>query len=118
MITVDESIFFTNLMGVRMSHIDTLKVYEEYRAAGFDEKTAKELTNVLESSFTKIHKSLFEELKQWLKEAKEDFASQKLISILGGLILLALTTSIGLLWNLTVDFQILKSCGIVLKESK
>ena len=88
-----------------MSHIDTLKVYEEYMAAGFDDKTAKKLTNVLENSFmTKV------------KELREDFASQKLVSILGGLILTALVTLIGITWNISIDLQVFKTCGIVAKQ--
>lgn len=97
-----------------MSHIDTLKVYEEYKAAGFDDKTAKDLTNILESS----HKSLIEDLKEWLKEAKQDFASQKMISVLGALILLAMTAGIGLLWSVSIDLQTLKVCGITKQEAK
>lgn len=90
-----------------MSHIDTLKVYEEYKAAGFDANTAKQLTNILENSFmTKV------------RELKQDFVSQKLNTILAGLILTALLTSIGLMWNMSIDLQTLKVCGIVKQESK
>lgn len=90
-----------------MSHIDTLKVYEEYRAAGLDDKAAKEYTNILENSFmTKV------------KELKEDFTSHKFNTILGGLLLTAMLTLIGMVWNLSVDFQVFKTCGHVKQENK
>ena len=90
-----------------MSHIDTLKVYEEYKAAGFNEEAAKRLTNILENSFmTKV------------KELKNDFASQKFNSILGGLIITLQIAVIGLLWNNNVDLQVLKTCGLQKIENK
>lgn len=80
-----------------MSHIDTLKVYEEYRASGYNEQKAKDLTNILEHSFmTKV------------KELKTEFASNKLISILGSIIILVGIGIIGLLWTVTVDLEVLK----------
>ncbi len=94
-----------------MSHLDTLKIYEEYKAAGLDDKTAKEYTNILENSFTT-------NLREWLKDAKADFASQKLITILGSLILLAMTAGVSLMWNISVDLQVLKTCNIVRNDNK
>lgn len=102
-----------------MAHIDTLKVYEEYRASGLDEKTAKEYTELLEkahSSLYKTHSSLYEEIKKWFKEAKEDFASQKSNNIIGGIIVTLLIAVIGLLWNNNLDLQTLKTCGIITKQ--
>ena len=90
-----------------MSHIDTLKVYEEYKLAGFSEETARHLTNVLENSFmTKIN------------ELKDDFASQKFNTILGGLIITLQIAVLGLLWNNNVDLQVLKTCGMQKIEEK
>ena len=97
------------MRGGSMSHINTLKVYEEYRAAGFDEKTAKDLTSILENSF-------MSQVKDWLKEAKNDFASQKLLSTLGALILIAMSAGIGLLWYISIELQVLKTCGIQKQE--
>ena len=94
-----------------MAHIDTLKIYEEYRAAGLDEKTAKEFTNILENSFATS-------VKEWLKDAKEDFASQKMVSIIGALILLIMTAGVSLMWYISIDLQVLKTCGMAQQEIK
>lgn len=79
-----------------MSHIDTLKVYEEYRATGLDEKSARQFTNILENSFmTKV------------KEFKEDFANQKMVSIMGGVIITMLLAMGGELWYVSKEVSIL-----------
>lgn len=77
-----------------MSHIDTLQVYEDYKATGLDDIRAKEYTRILENSFiTKLN------------ELKDDFASNRLVSVLGALILIVGSACIGQLWNLSMKFE-------------
>lgn len=83
-----------------MSHIDTLKVYEEYRAAGFNDKQAKDLTNILENSF-------MTQIKEWLKDTKEDFASQRFVFAFGGLMVTAMLAMAGELWYISKEVSIL-----------
>lgn len=94
-----------------MPHIDTLKVFEEYKAAGLDEKTAKEFTNILENSFmTKIG--------EWIKELKVEAVSQKTTCVLGFLILSASLILMAMLWNLSKDLKALKNCVIAQRANK
>jgi hypothetical protein len=79
-----------------MSHIDTLKVYEDYKATGLSDTVAKEYTKVLENS-----------LMSKLNEFKGEFASNKMVSMLGALILIALTAISGELWYLSKEVSIL-----------
>lgn len=80
-----------------MSHINTLEVYKEYIGAGFSPEESTRMTRILENSFmTKVN------------ELKNDFASQKFISILGTLILFVGISTVGLMWRLSVDMEVLK----------
>ncbi len=88
-----------------MSHIDTLKIYQELISGGMTADQAQIQVNAFEA----MSHSFFNEMKEWLKDAKADFASQKLISILGALILAAGMASIGLLWNMSIDIGVLKA---------
>lgn len=88
-----------------MKHVNTLELYRELIASGLDEHQA----NLQLKAYEEISNSFYSELKEWLKEAKEEFASQKMLAILGGLILLVGTASIGMLWKLTVEAEVLKS---------
>jgi hypothetical protein len=81
-----------------MSHIDTLKVYEEYRAAGFSDIKARTATQVLEQSF--IAK---------VNELKEDFASNKLIAILGSIIIAIGGFTLNKVWDLSHDMVEVKT---------
>jgi hypothetical protein len=87
-----------------MSHINTLATYKDLVAKGMDSVQAEIHVQSLLDSEERIRHSVFE----WVKELKEDFASQKLISILGGLILLVGAANIAMMWHITVDVEILK----------
>ncbi len=88
-----------------MSHINTLEVYERYMASGLDDAQAREYTNILENSFmTKVN------------ELKREFANNKVISIFGALILLVGASSIGMLWKLTIDMEIMKEWQIKIEN--
>lgn len=88
-----------------MSHIDTLQVYEEYRAAGMDDLQAKKMTAILEKSFmTKVN------------DLKHDFASNKVLSIWGSIIAVLASILIGLggftlnqVWHLSHDMTEVKT---------
>jgi hypothetical protein len=85
-----------------MSHIDTLEVYERYRASGLDETTAREYTSILENSFmTKVN------------ELKSEFVSSKMLSIVGalvGTILITLNSfTLSKIWDLSHDMVEVKS---------
>ncbi len=83
-----------------MKQIDTLRMYETLVSNGMTDKEAKTQIAAMES--------IGSDLMEWLKEARSDFASQKMVSILGGLILLALTAIGGQLWSLTTRFEIME----------
>lgn len=81
-----------------MSHIDTLQVYKEAIQAGYTETEASFYANTLDNSFmTKVN------------ELKYDFASQKLITILGGIIISIGIALVTITWNISVDIEVLKS---------
>jgi hypothetical protein len=82
-------------------NIDTHKIYTDLIANG--------LTNEQALAHLKSYENIGNSLLNWLREAREEFASQKLISILGTLILLVGAASIGLMWNLSVDMKILQN---------
>jgi len=84
-----------------MSHIDTLKIYDQLMAANIPSEQARAQVLAMEQ----IHVSINEAALQWLKEAKNDFASNKLVSILGGLILLVGAGIVGQLWHISVKVE-------------
>lgn len=84
-----------------MSHIDTLKVYEEYVASGIERNQAKAMTNSLLQMEDRLHVSIL----NYLKELKSDFASQKLISILGAIIIAIGGFTLAELWSLSKDME-------------
>jgi hypothetical protein len=79
-----------------MKHINTLKVYKDALLAGFDERQAIHQAETFEKSFADIFQDL-----------KEDFASQRLIYILGGIMLTVLVAIGGELWWLSKEVSIL-----------
>jgi hypothetical protein len=88
-----------------MAHIDTLKMFEGLRAAGIPEGQARAQVETLENSFSPL-----------FKELKQDFASQKLVGLFGGLILLVGATTIGLLWRLSIDVELLKNTVLLIEK--
>lgn len=83
-----------------MSHVDTLKIYEGYRAAGLSEKQAQEYTMIIENTFIKT-----------VSELKEEFASKNSIcifAILSSLIFFIVVCYAFLLWRTTLDLEVLK----------
>lgn len=88
-----------------MSHVNTLEVCDKYRAAGFDDATARALTNILENSFmTKVN------------ELKEDFASNKVVNIWGSIVAFFGAILIGIggftlvkVWDLSHDMVDVKN---------
>lgn len=79
-----------------MKHFNTLEIYKGALAAGFNEEQALLQANTFEKSFRAIY-----------EDFKDTFASNKLVSILGGLILLALSGIGGELWVLSKDVAII-----------
>lgn len=73
-----------------MSHIDTLQVYEDLIASGIPEKQAKAQIKSMDTFYSNI---------------KDEFVSNKLISILGTLLLIVASATIGQLWNLSMKFE-------------
>lgn len=84
-----------------MKQIDTLKMYETLIAKGMSDKDAKIQIAAMDC--------IANDLLEWLKELKQDFASQKLVSILGGLILVVGVSTIGMMWKLSIDLEVLKA---------
>ena len=95
-----------------MSHIDTLKVYRQYKAAGFSDDVATSQTEILENSFmTKV------------KELKDDFASQKVASLMYWILGVMLTTIITLnvftlnkVWDLSKEVNVLSHDMVEVKS--
>lgn len=82
-----------------MSHIDTLKVYNQYLAMGKTPEEASKYTNILEESYRSIRFDIYE----YMKELKQDFASQKLIGILGSIIFAGMIAIAGTMWNISLN---------------
>jgi len=81
-----------------MSHLDTLKVYKEYLATGLNETQAQEYTNILENSFmTKVD------------ELRKEFTSNKLVAIMGTIIITIGGFTLSKVWDLSHDMIDVKS---------
>ncbi len=81
-----------------MSNLDTLKIYQEYIAAGFTEEKAVAMTNVLENSFiTKVN------------ELRREFTSNKMVAIMGTIIIAIGGFTLNKLWDLSHDMTEVKS---------
>ena len=79
-----------------MKYINTLEVYEKLIASGASDAHARAQTTILENSFTAVY-----------EDFKDTFASNKLVSIMGGIILLALSGIGGELWYLSKEVSTL-----------
>lgn len=79
-----------------MKHVNTLEIYKEALASGYTENQALSLANTLESSFTAVY-----------EDFRDTFASNKLVSILGGIILIVLSGIAGELWYLSKEVSVL-----------
>lgn len=79
-----------------MKHVNTLEIYDELMAKGFSEIQARAQAEILENSFKAIY-----------EDFKDMFASNKLVSIMGGIILIALTGIASELWWLSKEVSIL-----------
>lgn len=93
-----------------MSHINTLKVYDELVASGVSEKEAKAQVNALLELEDRLDNKLItydNKLITYLKELKEDFASQKMITVLGSIIIIGMTAITSELWYLSKEVSIL-----------
>ena len=81
-----------------MSHIDTLKVYHQYIIAGFSPEESEKMTDILENSFmTKVN------------EFRGEFASNKLITVLGTIIIMIGSFTLAKVWDLSHDMVEVKS---------
>ena len=82
-----------------MSKLDSLKIFDDLVAAGVPQDQARTQAQIAYN----MKESILTEVKEWLIEAKADFASQKLVSIMGSLILIALTGICAELWSMNKD---------------
>lgn len=88
-----------------MSHVNTLEVFDNYKAAGFDDKTARDLTNILEHSFMAT-----------VADLKGDFASSKVINIFASIIIAIGGFTLAKLWDLSHDMVEVKGRLTILEE--
>jgi hypothetical protein len=65
-----------------MNYINTLEAYDSLRKAGFTEEQARAQVIALDRATGQMNHSF----KDWLKETKSDFASNRLVTIMGTLI--------------------------------
>ena len=79
-----------------MKYVNTLEIYKGALAAGHTEAQAINQANTLENSFKAVY-----------EDFKDTFTSNKLVSILGGVIIIALTGIGGELWYLSKEVSIL-----------
>jgi hypothetical protein len=88
-----------------MSHLNTLEIYRKMLRAGMSENDALLQTDILENSvMTKIN------------ELKDDFASSKIISIFGAIIIGIGGFILLQLWNMTHDIYDVKKEMITINE--
>jgi hypothetical protein len=91
-----------------MSYINTLEAYDRLIKSGVNDIEARaQVFNLIQCEnavecHAVDHKRV---VLEWLKEAKADFASQKFISIIGGLIVIVGCAIVGQMWNLSVKFE-------------
>ncbi len=77
-----------------MKHFDTLKAYDELIDSGMDAKTAK----IQVAQMGNFYIDLF-------KDIGSEFASQKLITVLGAIIISIVSFLAVEVWNLSIDMK-------------
>jgi len=91
-----------------MSQFNTLKVYKELMNNGMTSEQATAHVAGLEEAA--------KGLTQWLREAKKDFASNKLVSIFGTVIIAIGSFTLVKMWDLSHDMIEVKTRLTVLEQ--
>ena len=81
-----------------MKHVNTLEIYDELMAKGFSEVQARAQTEILENSFKAVY-----------EDFKDTFASNKLITIIGTIIIAIGGFTLNKVWDLSHDIIEVKS---------
>ncbi len=88
-----------------MSHLNTLEIYDAYIRAGVDPITARSMTDILENSFmTKVN------------DLVKDFASSRVISVFGSIIIIIGGFTLARVWDLSHEMTEVKYRLTIIEE--